>query len=199
MKLKWLFLFVLIGMPVCIYLFLQSFGENHFVIPIFYEKGLESPLVGCQKVDSNKQFYARKYFEIDADKPDFESNRVVVYDLGGIQSNGSEVRNNMLTFLNKFQGYEEIQFVSLSTSNASIGTLSTFENAKFYQSNAKDILSFSRCDMQIDLRFDAIQSKFTGSKLVLCDDERRIRGVYDPLELKEIDRLNTELHILLSN
>lgn len=198
MKIKWLLLFILIGMPVCVYLFLQTFGENQFDIPVYFEDGIEEVYGNCEPSEPSAQFNAKKFFEVDAVQADFESDNIIVYDLGSLHSGGISVRNNLLTFLNKFQGYEDLKFIAISNSDEEVGSLSTFDHVLLYQSEVERILNYGRCQLQVNIEYDSAVNNFSNSQLVLVDRERRIRGYYDPTSLKEIDRLNTELYILLS-
>ena len=44
MRKKGIFLFLLIVLPVIIFLFLKRFGRNEFTIPVYYEQGLGDSL-----------------------------------------------------------------------------------------------------------------------------------------------------------
>ena len=73
-----------------------------------------------------------------------------------------------------------------------------YNNIKIFSVDMSSRVAFGRCVLQESISFDTLAQKIEASKLVLVDDQQRIRGYYDPKELVEIDRLNTELYILLN-
>ena len=184
MNLKWLFLFLLIGLPVGIYLFLQSFGDNHFDIPIYFENGLE-PIEGCA-LDTNQSQYAVEFF-FDGEN-DIEQSKAIVY--GSKIGKSQNVRTNLLTLLNRQAGTDML-YISLVSDSLKLLEFGNYNHAITVFDSLHIIEPFIRCGLRVNSN--------NSSTLVLVDKNRRVRGYYDPSELKEVDRLNTELEILRSN
>jgi protein SCO1/2 len=190
MKTKWIFLIILLALPVLIYLFLQSFGKNKFDIPIYYEAGLETVLEGCDTVSTDTTYLVTH-------TSNSLLGRSVVY--GFITGTGysTEEVNNIQTFMNRYMDSTQVVFVPL-TSDIMLTQTFGFEGVATYVVSRENILSYARCELQVDLEYDMDTKRFINNQLVLCDNQRRIRGYYKINELKEIDRLNTELEILLN-
>ena len=182
MKLKWFFLFLLIGLPVGVYLFLQAFGENEFTIPIYFQEGLTG-LNGCQNSHDSSQY---KVDYLLSENQNWEKDRHVVY--GFIDDLSVQELTNLHSFLSRERN--QVFFVSLSSDSIMDQEFEGYSDALFLIDSVQRVDSIIRCSLRVDSDEKA--------HLVLCDSERRIRGYYDPRSLKEIDRLNTEIEILLA-
>lgn len=194
-NLKQVILLITLAIPVAIYLFLQAFGENEFGIPIYFENGLEYNLDGCQD-KSDKPYLASHLAQINSEISS-EDGKVALYDLGAFAGGNQNVRNNLQAFFARYGDRDGLKYIAMNTDTMDISNpISIFSQARI---DRPSLLQYGRCILQVDLKFDSVSETYSGSKLVLVDKERRIRGFYDPHELKEIDRLNTELDILLSN
>ena len=96
----------------------------------------------------------------------------------------------MLSFLNKYQDETRIGILSLNVADSFDSTqLSGYRNLKVISTNSVFRDYFVKCNL--------IMNDPSPYTLVLVDGERRIRGYFDAVQLEEIDRLNTELYILL--
>jgi len=179
MNLKWLFLFLLIGLPVSIYLFLQAFGENHFVIPIFHENGPEVFIEECSG-DTQGQYFAPVIFE------SLENRPITVY---GVLNSiiDYNFKTNIESYLNSRDDKEDMSMVFVSNAEVVVPS-SSFKSV--IKPTSDSLNSILKCALLID----SIEMK---SIFVLCDDQRRIRGYYDLSELEELDRLVTETDILI--
>lgn len=191
-KNKSILLFLTLIFPVLIYLFLQGFGKNQFAIPVYYESGIDLPLSGCEAYQSDGPYQIDLEATEDLLGDEFTPSLISVYELGN--RNSEQLRNNLYTFLEKYKDNENVKLISVKGAKDTVYQASSYQAWKRYNLADSNLMRFGRCILQLDLT----PQMRADSGLVLVDHKRQIRGYYDPLVLKEIDRLNTELYILLS-
>ncbi|MEP3388510.1 MAG: hypothetical protein ABJO02_10005 [Reichenbachiella sp.] len=191
-KTKSILLFLTLIFPVLIYLFLQGFGKNEFDIPVYYEGGITAPLGDCPQRTSNRPYQLNGADLQEILKGSESASQVAVYELGN--KDNEQLRNNLYTFLEKYKDRSDINLISVKQLDDTLFSSSRYPSWKRFNLPDSDLMRLGKCILQLNLN---AQMK-ADSGLVLVDENRRIRGYYDPYELKEIDRLNTELYILLS-
>lgn len=191
-KTKAILLFLLLVLPVLIYLFLQGFGRNQFAIPIYYENGLLDVPEACQDHPQVGQ-YQIDYTNVNEilGTDDLEKS-INVYEIGNRDSD--QLRNNLYTFLEKYKQKQGVNLISIREEMDTLYSSSRYSAWQRFNLPDSHLLRLGRCILRLNLGGDLRAD----SGLVLVDRQQQIRGYYDPLELKEIDRLNTELYILLS-
>ncbi|MGL1885668.1 MAG: hypothetical protein OCD76_04060 [Reichenbachiella sp.] len=182
---KGIFLFLILLFPVLIYLFLQGFGDNQFNIPVYYQSGLDTTIVECGAIKTFGQYTVDK---MSVDEP--REDGVVLYDMFGLLTKGDVyTRNNLLSYLEKFKRDSRVNLLTVNSDSSRMKKL-THYNYLFERELSGTVLNeFARCGLV--LNGDVV------NQIVLVDSKRRIRGYFDPRELEEIDRLNTEVYILL--
>lgn len=186
-SIKFIFLGVLLLFPVLIYLFLQGFGKNEFEIPIFHQEGVEM-LYECDSLRTSTQYFV-ELERVSMVFPEWEiKGKTLVLDLGNITN--SEIQNNVNSFLEKYKRNPNVLLLSLGNL-AEDCEESKYANWKCSTLSDDELKNIAQCELRI--------AESMANQLVLIDSERRIRGYYNPTELSEIDRLNTEIHILLNN
>lgn len=190
-KTKAIFLFLLLLLPVLIYMFLQGFGKNQFAIPVYFERGLTGQHDGCLQTNPETPYTLDDQL-IDTLLGNSYQNNVIVYEIGN--QNSGPLKNNLYTFLEKYKDKSFVKLVSLRSENDTSVSFSSYQSWLRYNLPDSNLLTFGRCILQLKMNSHLMAD----SGLVLVDQKRRIRGYYDPLKLKEIDRLNTELYILLT-
>lgn len=170
---KWSFLFLLIALPVSIYVFLQTFGENKFKIPVYYENGISDPSIGCSLLKG-------QHFVPYIDASDEETNKeIVIFNVGGVnEALKIQKSNNLLMLYDKLDDWENVEYQDI-----------TF--------GSEELLNFARCGLNLK-NIDLLDSIILNDTLVLVDSERRIRGYYGVLDRVEVDRLITEVNILMT-
>lgn len=191
MSRKGFFLTTLLVLPVLIFLFLKSFGKNEFTIPVYYEQGLGDSLV-TPCLDRSVQQYIVKspavaqggikviHFErldgpvLKTRLEELERVQDVFYDDEQISLNtflnGSTIGSKDITDYNK-----RIQFLD-----------------QFWKINELDSAVWA------DLKYCDMAMTRLDNRVVLVDEQNRIRGYYNILERDETDRLILELRILKS-
>lgn len=191
-KTKAILLFLILVLPVLIYLFLQGFGKNQFAIPVYYESGLQNSQDDCGNDAKNGPYrLAHASIRELLGTNEFEES-INVYEIGNRDSH--QLRNNLYTFLEKYKDRKGVNLISIREEKDIVFSPSRY--GAWYRFNLSDsnLLSLGRCILRLDIGSDMKAD----SGLVLVDKKLQIRGYYDPLKLKEIDRLNTEIYILLS-
>lgn len=189
MRKKIVFLFLLIGLPVLIFLFLKFFGRNEFTIPVYYEQGLGDSL-STPCLDKTMEQYR-------VNNPLIEEGKISVVHFERMDGPVLKTRLEELERMQDvFFNDEDIQ-------------LTTFLNGASIE--AKDITDYNRRIQFMDqfwtiTELDSVQwatLKYCGvamsnldNRVVIVDRQRRIRGYYNILERKETDRLILELRIL---
>lgn len=176
--------------PAAVYLFLQGFGENKFDIPVYYQHGLDT-LTGCGQVMHVGEYRVALPSELD---PVIGDSEGVLIDLQvASQKSMRSTKNNLLSYLSKYQNDPRIKTLALYSGDSLSGQFSDFPNLSYLSLSEQDLTIFAECKLVANP--DELSGLYP---LVLIDKQRRIRGYYDPTDLEEIDRLNTEVYILLN-
>lgn len=191
-KTKSIILFLTLIFPVLIYLFLQGFGKNEFDIPVYFEEGILDPLGDCPKYSSVQPYQINRSIVDQMLNEREGTEKFIVYEVGNTDSH--QLRNNLYTFLEKYKDRTDVGLISIKEMNDTLYAPSRYNSWKRYNLPDSNLKRLGSCILQLNLNAEMKAD----SGLVLVDGNNQIRGYYDPFELKEIDRLNTELYILLS-
>lgn len=198
-------------MPAFVILFLHGFGENKFEIPVMNPSSpdCKATVVGGTHRIPPFRFTSQDGKEV-TDK-DFEGK---VYIVDFFFSRCPDICPTMTAELVRvqeaFKDAEEVKMLSFSVDPAhdSVEVLKEYAtkfaiNTKQWSlvtGDKKEIYNMARCGYFISARENSspIAVDFVHSdKVVLIDKEKRIRGYYSGTSRKEIDRLITEIQILL--
>lgn len=171
---KSVLLFLALGLPVSIFLFLHFFGRNEFDIPVYYQSASAEIPADC----SIKHQFP---YTITKSNVALSGNSVVFFasDLSTKELEESVFQLDRI--FNEFEDSPPRLFIILQS---------------------PDSLSSPDLDNAIVLDKEAYtveqQCIFltNGNRLVLIDSLRQIRGLYPKATLKEVDRLILELKIL---
>ncbi|MEQ6121896.1 hypothetical protein [Reichenbachiella sp. MALMAid0571] len=193
MKLKWLFLFFILGFPVSIYIFLQGFGENKFEVQVYYETGIDEPIGECSQVSG--QFEVPGYQDFDTT---FDTNTegIVVYDPGTPNCDSCQYKiNNLLSLSDKFKEWNDFKIVSLVQGDQTGLYPDSDGNWNVVTSKGK-LIEFVNCGLNLEIPSISDNRITKNGVVVLVDRMKRIRGYYNVFDRKESDRLAVELEIL---
>lgn len=217
MKFTWKtgILLLILAIPVLIYLFLQGFGSNQFDLPVYYQEGVSSSMRDCEF--SEGQHYIPNFSLVNqnhssiTDK-DLEGNITVVDffftscpDICPIMT--SELSRVAIAF-NKENNLKIMSFSVDPTHDTPQVLKSYAENYgaddsqwQFVTGDKKSIYALARCGFILPVQDgDGGKGDFIHSeKLILVDQDKRIRGYYDGTDREDVDRLITEVGILLAN
>jgi len=167
-------LIIALVVPSLIYIFLRSFGENTFNIPIFYDKGIS--IEGCSNQDSIQHLVKFESYPLEGIRlfyfPKWVNDDAFLRQCGRINSK-----------------WPHVIFTAIADTT--------------YQNNFGNILLVSGEQQLFEIANCVLvlgQDHFIESplynQLVLVDSKKRIRGYFEGNELKEMDRLDIELDIL---
>lgn len=175
--------------PAAVYLFLQGFGENKFEIPVYYSEGLDT-LTSCGQVMIPAS-YTLDYPEVLSP---IAKGKVTLFDFGVLTHlDKRSGQNNILSFLSKYKQEARIQTLALYAQDSLSRSFQGYSNLNYVQVDKRLLTSFAECQLFANPYPDS-----GVYPLVLVDEMARIRGYFDPMDLEEIDRLNTEVYILLN-
>ncbi len=193
-------LFVLLGIPVVLYLFLQEFGKNEFDLPVYYHEGISDPVSGCE---TNLVPHTIKQFvgELPCQLWDCSvvGEKLVVFSF--IKSGCStDHLGEIARVCNYFEDQTMLHTITVPM-DAGVSEEVLNLNTKFY-GLTREVWSWWQYQSNV---IDLVQCGFnlsldcaTSAQVVLLDKQFQIRGYYLASDLQEMDRLLTEIKILLS-
>jgi len=155
---KIIFLFLALGLPTCIFLFLKFFGKNEFNVQPLYSTEYPAIEAGCPAVKIPYSVADSVMIQLP-----FENADLLLLKFG---SQGSESANQIRRIQEEFTNDPVKLFVPTDTQQTT---------------------TWRRCVFFLKEPFD----------LVLVDRQGVIRGQYTSNDREEVDRLVTELSILL--
>ncbi|WP_162055733.1 SCO family protein [Pontibacter pamirensis] len=212
-NLKALILGILLLVPILILGFIAIFGEHHFTLPTYYPQ-----------LDTTGQVqYTAQGDTVFHEIPDFsllskEGNIFTEAELEGAvyvthffttdcPPACRKISSQLVRIQETFENKPEVKIVSI-TVNPEDDSVEVLQNYAASYGAEADKWYFLTGDKQEIFRLakegfflpGAVeQQKLTNSSnhLTLVDKEGKIRGVYEGTDLKEIDRLKTEINVLL--
>jgi len=188
MNKKALLLFLTIGLPVLIFLFLKGFGDNQYLIPVMYEQGLGDSL-STPCLDKKKEQYVVNNDLVPA------GMKIIHFE----QLDGPVLKTRLEELERVQDVFYDAEDISLNTfvNSASIAVQDIQDYDKriqffdgFWKRNELDSTTWA------NLKYCAMAMKDLDNRVVLIDKANRIRGYYNILERDETDRLILELRIL---
>ncbi len=214
-ELKIIVLVVLLILPVSIAIFLKSFGENEYVLDIYYPDGVMSTNTFCNFEDG-QQHYIPNFDLINQDSLAISQSKlegkitVVSFFFTSCPTICPTMNSEMLRVQETFEGNEGIQMVSFSV-DPEYDTPSVLRQYgerlgvdhlawSMVTGPRDDIYMLARCGFILPIEhggndpFEFIHSE----KFILVDHQKRIRGYYDGTSRKDIDRLIIEAQVLMT-
>jgi protein SCO1 len=191
-------LLLLLAIPAMAYIFLQLFGENRYDLPLYHESGVD--------VDSECVFAEGQHHINIQSAPVLSSlwNRenphndiLVISFLSSDCDDVCQLKFNQLSRVANF--FSSIQVISLVYEHKPMPVLKKQlmsglnSNWKFVTEEAADLEKFVLCELVLPFEVKSMH------QFVLVDKEKRIRGYYNGLDVTEVDRLITEIRVLLNN
>jgi hypothetical protein len=183
---KTIILILAFVLPICIFIFLKLFGRNEFDVPPLFATTPPSVVQGC---DRN---VALPYAVSDSIWSSFKAAPDSLFVIFFEPPDG-EARNQM-DRVNEQTGSDPIQLIELTnvgskaTAGFDIGEAS--DSAAFIQTTTKKNIDYTmlrRCVFLLD----------GDSNVVMVDRRGVLRGQYIASDREDIDRLLTEITILL--
>jgi len=210
-------LFILILLPVLFYLFFHAFGENHFSLRIYYPRGVDTVLVnGNPRIDS--VYHTVPDFNLISQTGDIVTQKnlagkiyVADFFFTRCPSICPVMTSELTRVAEVFADNPDIKIISYTVDpeHDTVEVLRDYAaryNADpnqwhFVTGRKKEIYDLARKGYFIAAKegdtgpVDFIHSQ----RFVLVDKEKRIRGYYDGTDKKDVDRLITEIGVLLIN
>lgn len=188
-----------LAIPVSIFVFLKLFGTNKFEVPSLFEEGIPecTNSSDVHKVpdfmyigEKEKQLNSRQlkgfviYGVLDVEYP--EQNKELMVELVRIQDAFYEVQAPY--FIIFIKGNPK-QRTTIESQCRDMGLMEKSSSIAYMQSEY--LFDFLKCGIAL---IDEESEDFTN--LVLVDPDKRIRGIYDGLDVEQTDQLILELRIL---
>lgn len=202
-------LFVLVVLPVLVFVFLKVFGRNHFEVPRY------NPLVDAAgktvKVGKDTVFRAVEACEMYNEKdqkvgvPASESISVIVFLDDICDANCQKRQKQLLRVQEMFANNPEVKLFAITDSTLKNNLRDLALKAKanpakwfFLRANPKRVERLK--SEEIFLKNPRYAKTFEFKKsFILIDKERYVRGFYDGTNPEDADRLTVEIKILLDN
>lgn len=189
MQKKAIFLFLLLLLPILIFLFLKGFGRNEFSIPVYYETGLGDSL-STPCLDRKNQQYV-------VNSPFVEEGQLKLIHFENIDGPLTLFRLEELERVQDVFGEDpEVQLItSVNEVNMDVQVIEDYNNRvqfldQFWKRQALDSVNWAT------LKYCAMAMSNLDNRVVLIDKQNRIRGYYNITDREETDRLILELRIL---
>lgn len=200
--------------PVVIIVFLKTMTSNTYEIPVYYETGVDNPLMECDFVENEQHVIPDFAFTSQNNetigKAEMKGKITVVdFFFTSCPSICPVMSTEMERVDDVFRDNEDVQIFSISIdpdfdTPAILQEYATFHNATqgkwfFLTGDKEETYNLARCGFILpamdggDVPDDFVHS----DKFVLIDEEGRIRGYYSGTNREEVDRLILEIKILL--
>lgn len=174
---KIVYLVLALALPVSIFLFLKIFGKNQFEVEPFFKEGVVNVPEGCQQPPSGEY---RVPIEILEQMAWTTNDALALYyfpESGSInKSPFVRIRENFMS--------TEIQIIEIINLS---GVPDSISSSNIVRIPDTELTAMKNCYFFLTKPND----------LVLVDNQRQIRGIYQLSNREEIDRLLMEASILL--
>lgn len=208
-KSKILILLFTLTFPVILYLFLRSYGQNKFALPIFFENEEKAYCSDSTLTASSIQVFNLSQQDSFSLEDIYKADYKVIHFPNSQDSEIQTLKNELNRVLNTFDdlSINLLSFEPISSEEENNTKIDSFlaaerSNTYFYSEADKDKLInciYVFPTEQWDGKHPAEETIAIDHTLVLLDEENKIRGYYDGYETKEVDRLILEIRVLLSN
>lgn len=209
---KVVFLVVLTTIPAILILFLHAFGENKFTIPVYYEDAASMNSDLCT-FDEGQHYIPA--FELESTAGPIsegwlqEGITVVDFFFTSCPTICPEMSNQLSRVQNHFSDNPNVRLLSV-TIDPEYDSLEVLQQYANRYNAVPEKWAFART--QKDITYDLIRCGFLlgvqdgngipadyshSDRVVLVDSQGRIRGYYSGTDREEVDRLITEMRILL--
>jgi len=195
--------FVLL-IPAAIYIFLRTFGDNEFTVPIYNADGTIETLASENSNISNPltvnftNLYDPQGHLINQE---ILTDKIIILDLVMISDDIKKRDYQLQRISNLFRDENTVLFLRIFE----VGIESGFEevilrntrkeHVKIFYAALSTMLEMSQFKQSHDVDSSGLD---TFDQLVLLDNKKRVRGYYSVNDFDDIDRLILEIKILLS-
>lgn len=198
---KFLVIMLTLVIPVVVYLFLRGFGENHFTVPVFYEKGVPPDSTLCH-TNGQPHIVNLQMALADQDIKPFDhpyEKKLSIIDVDENPQNRPGIPGYPINRVaDIFAGNPKVQFILIRPAGLTGSVKQSPPEDRFlYVNSTREKMSeFAKCEL-ILLDFPEHVDSLT-RRLVVVDSQGRIRGYYQAGDFDEIDRMILEMKIMLT-
>lgn len=205
-KSKVLILLITLTLPVILYLFLRSYGQNEFALPVFFEKEEKVYCNSSSIMSESIQVFSLNLEDSFKLENVYKAEFKVVHFPNVKDPEIQTLKNEMNRILNTFEelSINLLSFKSIAVQDVAEVSFLAADRSNTYLYSDSDKDRFVNCVYVFptenwDGKHPAEETIAIDHTLVLLDKENKIRGYYDGYETKEVDRLILEIRVLLSN
>jgi protein SCO1/2 len=214
---------LLLLVPVLAFLFLYGFGSNHYTLPTYLPERVDSVHIaggGWQRdtvYHRIRPFNLRAVGERSVSSTAFTQGILVVQTLASGDSS-DQVLREMARLQEKFRREPRVKLATLvatpDTAKAAIGAQLERLNERYATISGKWFVLAATPDTmqhlaQYQFGLTALRPEhfpfrpatepatLPNGRLLLIDSEQHVRGIYDGTDIHEVERLITEINVLL--
>jgi hypothetical protein len=203
MKKNWkiIVLFLILLIPAGIYIFLQTFGQNEFTVPVYNSDGEIESIVTGTDIDPDQHMVSLDVL-IDDSLVDRKliSEKVILLDLNVIPEQTTRDNYQINRLADIFRSHGSVHIIRIfstnqeRTNNFSYDETEDKENVSNFNVDYQTFRNIAKTQLGIELDGE----EGFANQLVLLDENKRIRGYYNLNDFEDIDRLILEVKILLN-
>lgn len=199
--------------PIFIIWFLRTYGENQFSIPVFHPNGAELSSAACQFQEGQHyipEFQVINQENLPLSQHYFDGNITVVNFFFTSDKTICPIMSSELARVQgNFENQARVRLLSVSVDPEFdqpevLARYADLAGAREHQWNfvtgpKEQVYELIRCGFILPVEeVDAKQGDYLHpDRFVLVDSQRRIRGYYGGTDPQDVDRLITEMKILL--
>ena len=211
-----LLLGLLLLVPVLAFLFLFRFGSNRYALPTYLPDRVDSTRVGGEW-QRDTVFHQIAPFQFSASSGRAVSSRelgqgLYIAQFYGTDEASARVARQLLRVQEKFRNESRVRLVTFVLNDAreqanSLTRLAeqygTIAGKWFFLTGPVDTLTYlAKQEFRLTTDPKRLPSaiytaNLPAGRLLLVDNQRRVRGIYDGTDGREIDRLLTEVTVQL--
>jgi protein SCO1/2 len=210
-----LMLGLLLLVPVLVFLLLKGFGTNHYDLKYYYPEMDDEGNAIVQKEDTTFRKIADFHLTSQSGKPVSQKdlqNKVFVanFFFANCQGICKKMTSQMTRVQEKFKNNPDVKLVSYTVDPARDSVEALQEYASQYGADPdkwyfltgpkKEIydLAINSYLLPAQENNDGTVDFVHSEKFLLVDKDKHVRGIYDGTSQKDVDRLLTEIDVLLS-
>lgn len=200
--------------PILIFMFLKGFGNNEYVLPVFFEKGIDNPFRECPVTDTTQHYipefsFANQNGQMVGSQDMQGKVTIVDFFFTSCPSICPVMSKEMERVNDMFREEDRVKILSISIDPEydTPKILQEYANDHGAQAGKWDFLSgdkletyqLARCGFVLPtIDGMGVPDDFVHSdKFVLIDEQGRIRGYYSGTNREDVDLLLLETKILL--
>lgn len=200
--------------PVLIFMFLKSFGNNEYDLPVYFEKGVDNPFRECPITDTTQHYipqfaFANQNGQLVGSEEMKGKITIVDFFFTSCPSICPVMSKEMERVNDMFREEDRVRILSISIDPEydTPEVLQTYADEHGAQAGKWDFLSgdkletyqLARCGFVLPtIDGMGVPDDFVHSdKFVLIDEQGRIRGYYSGTNREDVDLLMLETKVLL--